>query len=688
MATKSRKFSHSIFVKVVIFLFMMASVTCAIYSVLHIIKDTKGNIEIIFEKNYIESSAFSYENDGLLRDLAYLINVYKNEEYILEGNSIDADEYDWDKGIVENDKDVSQKDEANSEINEAKKAIIAEDLENFQMILKNLEKVEEPFYYVTDGENTYTNGKQTTAEQFRQYPVYYIFDGHETEVSPNEINLDSSYYYYGYNRITDLMTSEDTKMYIGYTDKYIASVSQEWVEAKESVMSLVYFLITCIVVFFASVFYFILTAGRRSFTDTKVYMLWMDKLFVDINLVLMFIVCVSWFALMDEAQHQTYLVILNGVVYVGSILAGTILMILGLSVVRHMKNGTFFKHMLLTIVVHGLYRFVKDLYDSGTVGMKVAIVVVVYPIIAAISLIFFPITIGAAVWLTLKQVKSFNKIQDGAKMIREGNLQHYIDVDGDGEFAKLAASINGINDGLKQAVHNELKNERMKTELITNVSHDIRTPLTSFITYTDLLKDETDPEKIKEYIEILEQKSKRLKVLTDDLFAAAKASSGDIPVDLQQIDVVALINQGIGEVSEQISMKNLSFKCHYPADNMYVIADGKLLWRSIENILSNIFNYALEGSRVYIDITEEKDGILISFKNISKDELNITEEELMERFKRGDDSRSSQGSGLGLAITKSLIENQHGTFEINIDGDLFKSMIYLPAPNDEKGKMG
>src|SRR5690625_2665833 len=171
-------------------------------------------------------------------------------------------------------------------------------------------------------------------------------------------------------------------------------------------------------------------------------------------------------------------------------------------------------------------------------------------------------------------------------MMKEGNLHHHIDIDGKGEFATLASNINGINEGFKQAVHNELKNERMKTELITNVSHDIRTPLTSLITYTDLLKEETDPEKIAEYITILDQKSQRLKVLTDDLFAASKASSGDIPVDLQQIDILALLNQGIGEVSEQIAEKNLAFKFNYPHEKVYVTADGKLLWRAIENILS------------------------------------------------------------------------------------------------------
>src|SRR5690625_47069 len=175
-----------------------------------------------------------------------------------------------------------------------------------------------------------------------------------------------------------------------------------------------------------------------------------------------------------------------------------------------MKNKTFFSHFILYVVFRWVYQFMKDIYDSGSVGMKIVVVVILYPIITAATLFFFPLTIGVAVWLALKKVKHFNKIQDGTKLMREGNLQHSIDIDGKGEFATLASNINGINEGFKQAVHNELKNERMKTELITNVSHDIRTPLTSLITYTDLLKEETDPEKIAENITILDRKSTRL----------------------------------------------------------------------------------------------------------------------------------------------------------------------------------
>jgi len=202
--------------------------------------------------------------------------------------------------------------------------------------------------------------------------------------------------------------------------------------------------------------------------------------------------------------------------------------------------------------------------------------------------------------------------------------------------------------------------------------------LTSIITYVDLLKQEKDLSKIEEYVEVLDQKSKRLKILTNDLFEAAKASSGNIPVHFEQIDIVSLITQGLGEVNSKIEAMELDIKFNYPDNKVYIKADGKLLWRSLENLLSNIFKYALRGSRVYIDIEEVGKEILITFKNISAYELNISAEELMERFTRGDESRSSQGSGLGLSIAKSLIEIQKGRFDIQVDGDLFKSMIYMP----------
>lgn len=652
---------------------MLVCVVGSIHTVSKVFKITNGNIEIIFESDYLDSSAFHLDNHHTIDQLADLIETYKSEAYILEGHTVSdqalearVEEELWNNG-----------DEVVSEIDvtdEMKKEMNQERLEDFKRILKNLEKKKEPLYYVTDGEHTFTNTTHTKVAQFEKYPVYYISEGYESEMYPN--TLDSYTPFYRDTQVYRLSNSENIKLYLGYTEDYIETVSKEWSTKKAAAMQALYYFLGYVALFFLAFLYLVLTTGRKSFTDKTVYMQPLDKLYVEIIIILVFGLIGMWYVILNEYFLYDYVIV--WLVYLITLPFVALVIPLLLSMIRHMKNKTIIKHSITYISFRWLYRFVKDTYDSGSVGVKIVVLVILYPIIAVASLFLFPVTIAVAAWIALKKVQTFKKIQDGARLMREGNIQEPIDITGNGEFANLAANINGINEGFKQAVHNELKNERMKTELITNVSHDIRTPLTSLITYTDLLKRETDPEKRREYIDILEQKSERLKVLTDDLFAAAKASSGDIPVNLQEIDIVALMTQGIGEVSEEITAKNLDFKFNYPADKIDVIADGKLLWRSIENILSNIFNYALENSRVYIDITYENEGILLSFKNISKYELNITEDELMERFKRGDESRTSQGSGLGLSITKSLIENQKGTFEVNIDGDLFKSIIYLP----------
>ena len=244
----------------------------------------------------------------------------------------------------------------------------------------------------------------------------------------------------------------------------------------------------------------------------------------------------------------------------------------------------------------------------------------------------------------------------------------------DGELKEIAIYINEISNGLENAVNGKLKSERLKTELITNVSHDIKTPLTSIINYVDLLKQEDiKDEKIKEYVSILDNKSQRLKKLIEDLVEASKVSSGNIKLDKQKINLVELINQTVGEFSDKFNEKNLNVLINTNQKEEYNIqADTRYMYRVVENLFSNIYKYSLEGSRVYIDINEEKQKIKLEIKNISKEALNITEDELMERFVRGDKSRNTEGSGLGLSIAKSLTELQNGEFNIIIDGDLFK----------------
>lgn len=274
----------------------------------------------------------------------------------------------------------------------------------------------------------------------------------------------------------------------------------------------------------------------------------------------------------------------------------------------------------------------------------------------------------------IKRINSFETVENHLKGMYEGNNSDKIEVGSlTPEFHNMAGYINDISNGFENAIEEGIKSEKMKTELITNVSHDIKTPLTSIINYVDLLKQENiENEKAKEYIEILEAKSHRLKRLTEDLVEASKASSGNLKLNLEKINVAELINQTTGEFEDKFKESGLEVVAKLPQEEVYIEADSRYMFRVIENLFSNISKYAAKNSRVYVDITTYGDKVGISIKNISAEKLNISPEELMQRFVRGDRSRTTEGSGLGLSISRDLTELQKGKFEIQIDGDLFK----------------
>lgn len=281
------------------------------------------------------------------------------------------------------------------------------------------------------------------------------------------------------------------------------------------------------------------------------------------------------------------------------------------------------------------------------------------------------------VYYLIKKLAYLSYIMEGTQRIKGGDIHYKLDIIGDDNFSNLAENINNIGEGLDKAIYNQLKSERLKSELITNVSHDLKTPLTSIINYIELIKKEEDikPEHIKDYVNVLDSKSKRLKVLIEDLFEASKASSGNLELNMEKIDITQLLRQAIGEMEEKLSKANLDLKLRVPEEKTYIMADGKKLYRVLENLLSNISKYSLNNTRVYIDIIEEDDKVKLTMKNISSYELNFDPEEIMERFKRADESRNTEGSGLGLAIARDLVNAQGGRFEIDIDGDLFKSVV-------------
>lgn len=271
-------------------------------------------------------------------------------------------------------------------------------------------------------------------------------------------------------------------------------------------------------------------------------------------------------------------------------------------------------------------------------------------------------------------------LEKNGKQLSEGDLSTPVDTKRlFGAFRRYGQAMNRLQSGMESAVQEQMRAERMKTELITNVSHDIKTPLTSIVNYVDLLKKEDIPSPAaREYITVLDRQSKRLKKLTEDLVEASKASSGALPVDLQPTDVSVLFSQITGEYQDRLADCHLTLVTQPPAGQPVVLADSKLLSRVMDNLVSNICKYALPSTRVYVVSTLSREAVTISFKNVSRDELNISPDELMERFVRGDASRHTEGSGLGLSIARSLVQLQGGRFDLAIDADLFRADITFP----------
>lgn len=353
-----------------------------------------------------------------------------------------------------------------------------------------------------------------------------------------------------------------------------------------------------------------------------------------------------------------------------------------LSLVRRMKAKTLWKNSLLRWGCGVLGQFWRHrsvcLRSALLVGGFVLAHWLAFIFNGAALFVFLMIAADAvAVYLAIRVAIEKEQIRKGIKEIASGNVNYQIPLEKMyGESREMAELVNTIGDGLNNAVAAAMKSERLKTDLITNVSHDIKTPLTSIINYVDLLKRENleDP-KIQGYLEILEAKAQRLKTLTEDVVEASKVSSGNITLEMMDVNLVEMVNQTIGEFSEKMEVKNLTVVASLPEEPAIVHVDGRRMWRVLENIFNNAAKYAMPGTRVYTDLRVREGQVVFSLKNVSENPLNISAEELTERFIRGDVSRSTEGSGLGLSIARDLTEMQGGKFSLYVDGDLFKVVI-------------
>ena len=362
-----------------------------------------------------------------------------------------------------------------------------------------------------------------------------------------------------------------------------------------------------------------------------------------------------------------------------------------MSFVVQSKAKTLFKHTFIYWLIKKISKLgnvIKHIYKNLKTTYKVLFVIGIFWSFILIfmgvnvydnkNLILGFIFISAVETLIIIFCAiAFQRVKQGGEKIVSGDLENKIDTTYMfGDIKDFADSLNNINLGLQSAIDDKMKSERFKTELITNVSHDIKTPLTSIVNYVDLIKkEECENEKIKEYIDVLDRQSIRLKKLIEDLVEASKASTGNLSVELDKCNLSLLMNQAIGEFYEKLELNNLQVIQSQENQDIYIMADGRRLWRVIDNLLNNICKYAMSGTRVYIDLKRKNDKAIVTFRNISNTPISLSSEELTERFVRGDRSRNTEGSGLGLSIAKSLTELQGGSFAVSADGDLFKVVL-------------
>ena len=412
------------------------------------------------------------------------------------------------------------------------------------------------------------------------------------------------------------------------------------------------------------------------------------------ELVIILFSCIFWMCIIIAATVISYvdistnlLIYIIGLTYLGAYVS---LAVMTVTTIKRLKAREFW-HSFTT---YRIYKSIKDrikktsskVLDKSASQKKIIILYIAFIFVSCIlgvtffTGISFIVLIVLWIWTLYKILeynKRLNEIKNALHEIYMGNPN--IDLDTEeltGTLKELATYVNDVSNGFNNAIQEKLKSERLKTELITNVSHDIKTPLTSIINYVDLLKQENiQDEKVQEYIKVLDSKSQRLKKLIEDLVEASKASSGNVKLNIEEINLSELLKQVTGEFKDKFDERNLIIDLDLPSNNVNIQADNRYMYRIIENLYSNVSKYAMENTRVYITLLKTNDEIRLEIKNVSKDKLNITADELMQRFVRGDKSRYTEGSGLGLSIAKSLCELQDCKFDIEIDGDLFKAVL-------------
>ena len=581
-------------------------------------------------------------------------------------------------------------------------------------------------YYAKLGDVVLKN-TDLTREEAEKSPYYVAiepgshYNNLQNFVSYQYETWDQAMYNYYINGAA--MSSEQTYqqgdcILLRLTEEQAAVLRAEWEEGRDIFNGA---LTKSIAVFFIALIafiYLLFVTGRRP-EDEEVHLVLIDRMFVELNLCIIGGTVIGTAALVLIGLEAVFfpsnqiIVVMTKLLTALLVCAFALVMELILSLVRNLKNRSFVQRSLILRTIrwcwrtvirfcrwvidlckgvwHGVGRGKDGLWHNAFQNYKTRKVMLVFFGYSA-ALAFFAtmfgvfgagvpfflgiMWFGAAAWLLLKRIDGFDRVVDALKRLRGGDLTYKLDNMPAGVFAAMADDINSLGDGMQLALQNEVRAERMKSELITNVSHDLKTPLTSILNYSDLLcQEHLSPEEANDYAKIIHQKGMRLKNLTSDLFDISKVQSGAEQIFCERLDACTLVRQALGEQDRSIENGKLTLKVDVPDREVPIWADGKKMSRVMENLIGNCVKYAMPGTRVFVSVAEHENNAVIELKNIANYAMDFDANEITERFVRGDAARSTEGSGLGLAIAKSYVEACGGKFAVSVDGDLFKVQI-------------
>lgn len=559
------------------------------------------------------------------------------------------------------------------------------------------------YWYKLDGE-WYTNqpdrenyqdfDTQTVTYEAKNMGNYLIYDMEEKTFSTNISGLADSFFGSYNNQM--YWPLENVVLVIGVDTDFTAQddlydASNEYVKLHPWVKISIVGAFISLIGWILTLVYLTIAAGHRE-GEEDIHLSWIDKVKTEIVIAVFLLIAVELVLLVSHVNNRTWnvsgLLVAYGTV---SFVLDTAFLIFYLSMVRRMKAEVMWQNSLACWLCRGIGKTFRE----RTVTVRVLVLFGIHMIVCFIlamgafyyrkvaALVLLLVFCGVEAYFILREAVEQYRILSGVEHIREGALTEKIDLDElHGENRRLAESINDIGAGLLRVVDDNTKNERMKADLITNVSHDIKTPLTSIINYVNLLRmEDIENERARSYIEIIDEKSQRLKQLTMDLVEASRISSGNIKLDMQKIDIVELVYQTGGEFNEKFETKELTIVTKLPKSAVFIYADGRQLYRAVENLYNNVAKYALEKTRVYVEVMAKDGRAVFSIRNVSERSLaqeNSNAGDLTERFTRGDSSRTTEGSGLGLSIAKNLTGLMGGEFKITVDGDLFIATMVFP----------